>query len=114
MPAKQEYSKISRNRGRWVIKFIKDLSKTQSTALRERVVKVVNENGTKHVRKTTYASKTPEVTLRDSWDHKNSDVSRMPRETESKLQTWNFDPIPSKSRNWPDEDLQGQTVHAKT
>ena len=29
----------------------------------------------------------------------------MPRETEKILQTWNFDPIPSESRNWPDEDL---------
>ena len=36
----------------------------------------------------------------------------MPRETESNLQTWNFDSIPVESRNWPDEDLQGQ-VHEK-
>ena len=43
----------------------------------------------------------------------NSDVSSMPRETESNLQTWNFDPIPSESRNWPDERIQGQAVHAK-
>ena len=33
----------------------------------------------------------------------------MPRETESNLQTWNFHPIPSEGRNWPDEDLQGRT-----
>ena len=46
-------------------------------------------------------------------DHKNSDVSSMPRGTESDLQTWNFDPIPSESRNWPDENLQGQAVHEK-
>ena len=41
----------------------------------------------------------------------NSDVSSMPRETESNLKTWNFDPIPSESRNWPDESLQGQAAH---
>ena len=35
----------------------------------------------------------------------------MHRETESNLQTCNFDPIPSESRNWPDENLQGQAVH---
>ena len=36
----------------------------------------------------------------------------MPRANESYLQTWNFDPITSESRNWLDEDLQGQAVHA--
>ena len=36
----------------------------------------------------------------------NSDVSSMPRETESNLQTWNFDPIPSESRDWPDESYK--------
>ena len=46
-------------------------------------------------------------------DSQNSDVSSMPRETESNLQTWNFDPIPSESRNWPDESLQGQAAHTK-
>ena len=35
----------------------------------------------------------------------------MHRETESNLQTWNFDPIPSESRNWTDENLQGKAVH---
>ena len=37
------------------------------------------------VRKTTYASKGPEVTLREFWDHKTSDVLRKPWETESKV-----------------------------
>ena len=36
----------------------------------------------------------------------NSDVSSMPRETESNLQTWNFDPIPSESRDLPDESYK--------
>ena len=67
----------------------------------------------KIVRKTTYTSKGPDVTLRSTWGHKNFHVSRMLRETESDLQTWNFDPIPSESRNWPDEELQGQAVHEK-
>ena len=30
----------------------------------------------------------------------------MPRETECNLQTWNLDPIPSESRNWPDESYK--------
>ena len=37
----------------------------------------------------------------------------MPRETERIFQTWNFDPLPYESRNWPDKELQGQTVHEK-
>ena len=64
---------------------------------------------TRIVRKTTHASKGPEVTLQYTWDHKNSRVLRMPQETESKLKTWNFDPNSIR----PDEDLQGQAVHAK-
>ena len=32
-----------------------------------------------------------------------------PRETESKLQTWSSNPIPSGSRNWPKEEF-GQSV----
>ena len=68
---------------------------------------------TRIVRKITYASKGPEVTLRDIWDPKNSDVLRKPQETESKLQMWDFHQIPSGSRNWPNEEVQGQAVHAK-
>ena len=49
---------------------------------------------------TTYASKGPDVTLRNTWGHKNSDVSSMPRETERNLKTWDFGAIPSESRNW--------------
>ena len=45
----------------------------------------------KIVRKTTYASKGHDVTLRNTWGHKNSDVSSMPRETESNMQTWSFE-----------------------
>ena len=68
---------------------------------------------TRIVRKTTDASKGLGVTLRDMWDPENSDVLRKPRETESKLQMWDFHPIPSESRNWPNEEVQGQAVHAK-
>ena len=32
---------------------------------------------------------------------------------EEQLQTWNSDPIPSESRDWLDEGLQGQAVHAE-
>ena len=51
--------------------------------------------------------------IRNIWDHKNSDVLCKPRETESKLQMWDFDPILPESRNWPNGELQGQAVHAK-
>ena len=73
---------------------------------------------TRIVRKTTYASKGPEVALRHTWDYKNSDVLRMLRETQSKLHTWNFDPIPSESRNWPDasstcRELSDASLHCQ-
>ena len=80
--------------------------------LEECVVKVVKENRAEKFRtKTTYTSKGPDVTLRNTWGHKNSDFSSMPREIERVLQTWSLDPIPSESRNWPDEELQGQTQY---
>ena len=40
--------------------------------------------------KTTQASKGPKVTLRKNMGSQNSDVSSMPRETETHLQTWNL------------------------
>ena len=70
--------------------------------LEECVVKVVKENREENCsQKTTYTSKGPDVTLRNTSGHKNSDVLSMPRATERIFQTWNFDPIPSESRNWP-------------
>ena len=127
MPAKQKYLQIQRNRGRRIIKFIDDLSKMQSTEFtcpqrrnefwqrvyaiityqslpEEWVVKIVNEDGNENCSQKN----TPR-----HMGSQNSNVSSMPRETESNLQTWNFDPIPSESRNWPDENLQGQAVHEK-
>ena len=38
--------------------------------------------------------------------HKSSDVLRQPRETESKLQMWDSNPIPSESRSWSDEEWE--------
>ena len=138
MPAKQKKLQIQRNRGRWIINFIDDLSKMQSTeftcpqrrnefwqtqskpSLRTSLYagRMCCKSGQRKmekniVRKTTYASKGPDVTLRNTWGHKNSDVVSMPRETERILQTWDFDPISSESRNWPNEEFQGQAVHAK-
>ena len=46
----------------------------------------------------------PKVTLRNTWVYTSSNVLRELRETESKLQIWDSDPIPSESRSWPDED----------
>ena len=80
---------------------------------RLRCKKLTKKMEKKIVRKTTFASKGPHVTLRNTWGQKKSDVFGMPRETERLLQTWNFDRIASESRNWPDEDLQFQALHAK-
>ena len=83
------------------------------STLEECVVKVVKENGEENSSlKTTYSSKGPEVTppryLR------SQEFRRFEHASGNRVfQTWNFDPIPSESRNWPDEDLQGQVVHAK-
>ena len=68
---------------------------------------------TRIIRKTTYASKGPEVTLRNIWGREGFDVWCNSWETESKLQMCNFDPITSESRNWSNEELQGREVHAK-
>ena len=48
----------------------------------------------------------PKVTLRNTWVYTSSNVLREPRWTESKLQIWDSDPIPSESRSWPDEDAK--------
>ena len=46
----------------------------------------------------------PKVTLKNSWVYTSSNVLCEPRGTESKLQIWDSDPIPSESRSWLDED----------
>ena len=50
--------------------------------------------------------KGPEVTLRASWVHARSNNLSELRETESKLQIWSSNPIPSGSRNWPKKELE--------
>ena len=55
------------------------------STLEKRVVKLSKKIEKNIIRKTTFAVKGPDVTLRYSWGHKNSDVSSMPRETESNL-----------------------------
>ena len=110
MPSKQKWLQMFRNWGRWIIKFIEDLSKTQSTeftcpqrktefwqteskpslrispcwktALQKLSTKIMK----RIVRKTTYASRGPEVALRHKRAHKNSDVLSMPRGTQRILQ----------------------------
>ena len=57
----------------------------QSLRWKNALYKLSKKTEKKIIRKTTYASKGPDVTLRNTWGHKNSDVSRMPRETESNL-----------------------------
>ena len=84
---------------------------TYQSMLKECVIKVVNENGDENCSQDNLRlERTRTNTPMNIWDHKNSDVLRTPRETESKLKTWYFDPSSIR----PDEDLQGQAVHAKT
>ena len=44
---------------------------------------------------------------------KASTFGAIPGKQISKLQMWNFDPITSESRSWPNEELHGREVHAK-
>ena len=73
----------------------------------ECVVKVVNESRKRKLfaRQLSHR-KRPKVTLRESWVHTSSYDLRKPRETESRLQIWDSDPIPSGSRNWPKEEFE--------
>ena len=74
------------------------------------VAKVVSESGKRELfaRELT-PREAPKVTLRDTWVHTSSDVFRQPRETESKLQMWDANPIPAEGRSWSDEEFE-QTV----
>ena len=92
---------------------VKAIITYESLRWKKTLLKLSKKMEKKIVRKTTYVSKGPDVTLRNTGGHKNSDVLSMPRQTERILQTWNFDSISSESRNWPDENLQGQAVHTK-
>ena len=67
----------------------------------------------KVVRKDNLSVEGPKLTFRNTWAHRTPTFVSMPPGTESNMQTWNFDPIPSESRNWPDEELQGQAAYAK-
>ena len=73
----------------------------------ECVVKVVNESRKRKLfaRQLSHR-KRPKVTLRESWVHTSSNDLRKRRETESRLQIWDSDPIPSGSRNWPKEEFE--------
>ena len=65
---------------------------------------------TRIIRKTTYASKGPEVTLRHIWERtRTPTLCAILAKPRSNLQMWDFDSIPSESRNWSNEELpQGQ------
>ena len=68
---------------------------------------------TRIIRKTTWATKGSEVTLRNIWGRKGFDVWCNSGKPRSKLQTWNFLTLTSESRNWSNEEVQGREVHAK-
>ena len=85
---------------------------TYQSVPKDCVVKVVSESGKRELfAKANFSLERAKSNTPKYMGSQNSDVSCTPRETESNLQTWNFDPIPSESRNWPDENLQGQAVH---
>ena len=71
---------------------------------KECVVKVVSENGKRELfaRELT-PREGQKVILRDIWV---PDVLRQPRETGSKLQMCDSNPIPSESRSWSDEEWE--------
>ena len=78
---------------------------TYQSVPKECVVKVVSESGKRELlaRQHTFREGS-NVTLRDTWVPTGSNVLRQPRETESKLQMWDSNPIPSESRSWSDEE----------
>ena len=80
---------------------------TYQSVPKECVVKVVSESGKRWLfaRQLTPRER-PKVTLRPSWVHTRSNTASMPRETESNLQPWNFDPNASGSRTWPKEEIE--------
>ena len=108
MQTKQKNVQISRSRGMWIVKFIKDLNKMQSTEFycprrrseflqtaltpssctsprwKNASWKFSIKVETRIVRKTTYASKGPEVTLRNILGREGFDVWCNSREAEIK------------------------------
>ena len=74
---------------------------------KECVVKVVSESGKRELfaRQLTLREG-PRVTHRDTWVHTSSDVLRQLGETESQLQMWDSNTIPSESRSWLDEESE--------
>ena len=81
---------------------------TYQSVPKECVVKVVSESGKRDwfARELLTPRKGPKVTLRDTWVHTRSDVLLQPRETESKLQMWDSNPVPSESRSRSDEECE--------
>ena len=80
---------------------------TYQSVPKESVVKVVSESAKRELfaRQLT-PRKGPKVTLRASWVHARSNTVSMPRETESNLQAWNYDPNSSGSRTWPKAEIE--------
>ena len=74
---------------------------------KESVVKVVSENGKRELfaRQLTPRER-PKLTLRPSWIYERSNTVSIPRETESNLQAWIYNPKSSESRKWPKEDIE--------
>ena len=80
---------------------------TYQSVPKESVVKVVSESGKRKLfaRQLTHR-KGSKVTLRASWVHARSNNLREPRETESVLQTGNYNPNSSGSRFWPKKEYE--------
>ena len=131
MQRMQNNSQISRSRGRWIIKFIEDLNKMQSieeriladsvyaiityqSMLKECVIKIVDTNEDENCSQDNLClERTRSNTSKCLGRIRIPTFYAILGKPRSKLQMWNFHPIPSESRNWPNEELQGREVHAK-
>ena len=92
------------------LKFLRTRSNaitTYHSVPKESVIKVVSENGKRELfaRQLTPRER-PKLTLRPSWIYERSNTVSIPRETESNLQAWIYNPKSSESRKWPNEDIE--------
>ena len=136
MQTKQRQLQISRSRGRWIIKFIKDLNRMQSaeftrprrrnefwqtactpslcTSFTERMrrKKLSVKVETRIVCKTTCASKGPKVTLRNIWGHENFDIWCNSGNRDQNCRCKTLTQFYQRVANWSNEELQGRTIQA--
>ena len=141
MQTKQKQLQMSRSRGSWIIKFIWrsgqnaehwiHLSATQERILAGSVYAIIHAERmrrkklsikveTRIVRKTTYASKGPKVTLRNILGHENPDIWCNPWEPEIKIADVTLWPNSiresqiGRTRNYMDEQYSKDSLTTRT